>query len=166
MNLSIIKFICHGRTPWGKLEFCVKSVSETTILLRCTTAFLSVEEFGQWPGDSFDQYHPTYPSCAPFMNENGNMKHWTSKSTWHCTRRCSSTLNAWKYFFFLLLLLFFWLKYLRAFLLNTERSGWERGIGKELMLFQCSNNCQNDVVLFRLEIPFLFYKPAPLKIWC
>lgn len=55
-------------------------------------------------------------------------------------------------------------KYWREFLftLNTEKSG----VGNELVLFYCSKDCQNDVILYRVEIPLFFTGQLLLKIWC
>lgn len=52
------------------------------------------------------------------------------------------------------------------FTLKTEKSGMEKGVGNELVLFHCSNDCQNDVILHRVEIPLFFTEQLLLKIWC
>lgn len=45
---------------------------------------------------------------------------------------------------------------MRTFLLtlNTETSGRKRGMEKKFVLFQCSNDCQNYVILCSVKIPF------------
>lgn len=48
---------------------------------------------------------------------------------------------------------------------DTETSGRKKGMEKKFVLFQCSNDCQNDVILCSVKIPFfltsrLLWKPG------
>lgn len=40
----------------------------------------------------------------------------------------------------------------------------EEGVGNELVLLHCRNYSQNDVILYRVEIPFFFTGQLLLKI--
>lgn len=53
-------------------------VQESAAVLRNTTAFLSMAEFGQRLWDSFDQYRVLPLMCL--MNWNRDVKHWSTKS--------------------------------------------------------------------------------------
>lgn len=88
------------------------------------------------------------------------MKHWSSKShlALHQLRKLYFDAERMEikecYFSFFLAEEIF--ENISIYIKHGENWRRERGMEKVLMLFQCSNNCQNDVILCRVEIPFFF----------